>query len=54
MISKRIKASSRDVIMEKTYMKEKCETKDVELVYKVQNLTSYLSESSLLRINIGR
>ena len=34
MISKRIKASSRDVIMEVTHMKEKHETKNDELVHK--------------------
>ena len=38
-ISKRIKASSIDVIMEGTHMKEKYETKNNELVYKAQNLT---------------
>ena len=35
-ISKRTKASSRDVIMEETHMKEKYETQKDELVYKAQ------------------
>ena len=52
VISKRIKASSRDVIMEGTHMKEKYETKNDELVYKAQNLTGYLPKPSLLRINV--
>ena len=38
-ISKRIKASPRDVIMEETLIKEKCETKNDKLVFKAQNLT---------------
>ena len=38
VISNRIKVSSGDVIIEKTHMKEKCETKNDELVYKAQNL----------------
>ena len=42
VILKRIKESSRDVITEDTYMKEKYETKNDKLVYKVQNLTGYL------------
>ena len=32
-------ASSRVLIMEETHMKEKCGTKNNELVYKAQNLT---------------
>ena len=38
MISKIIKASSIDVIMEETHIKEKYETKNDELVYTTQNL----------------
>jgi len=38
MILKRIIASSKDAIMEDMHMKEQRETKNDELVYKVQNL----------------
>ena len=38
VISKRISASFRAVTIEETHMKEKCETKNDELVYKAQNL----------------
>ena len=54
VISKRIKASSRDIIMEGTHMKEKCESKYDELVHNAQNLIGYLPQSSLLRNNVGR
>ena len=37
VISKTIKESPRYVIMEETHMKEKCGTKNDELVYKAQN-----------------
>ena len=39
VILKRIKTSSRDVIMEATHMKEVCETKTDELVFETQNFT---------------
>ena len=38
VISKRIKASSRDVIMDETHRKEKHGAKNDELVHKAQNL----------------
>ena len=38
VFSKRIKASSRYIIMEETHMKEKCETKNDVLVFKAQKL----------------
>ena len=38
MILKRAKESSRDVIMKKTYMKEKHETKNDELLFKAENI----------------
>ena len=52
MVSKRIKASSRDVIMEDTHMKENCETKFDELVFKAQKISQlYLPKSSQLIFN---
>jgi len=39
VILKRIKACSRDVIIEGTDMKEKHEIKNDELVFKAQNIT---------------
>ena len=38
VISKRIKSSSRDAIIEEIYMKEQYETKHNESVFKAQNL----------------
>jgi len=53
MISKKIKVSSRDVIMEETHMKEKGETNNDALVYKAPNLTGYLPKSSFIKIISG-
>ena len=47
VISKRIKASSSNVIMERTGMKEKHEIKNDELVYKAQNLTGSFTKVKL-------
>ena len=40
VISKKIIASSRDVITEEMHMKKECETKNDEVVFKAQNLMS--------------
>jgi len=48
MISKRMKASSRDIIMKETHMKEKWETKNNELVFKTTSQAIYQSQDSLL------
>ena len=40
VILKKMKASFRDVIIEETHMKEKYETKNNQLVFNAQNLTS--------------
>ena len=46
VVSKRIKASSRDVIMAETHKKENYETKIDELVFKAQkNLTGSSTKS---------
>ena len=42
VVSKRTKASSRDVIMEETHMKENCETKIYELVFKAQKSHGFI------------
>ena len=44
VISKRIEANSKDVIMDKTHMKEKHVTKSDKLVYKKENLTDSSTE----------
>ena len=49
VILKRIKISFRDVIREDTHMKEKCETKNDELIYKGQNAQVHLSKLSFLQ-----
>ena len=52
VISKIIKVSFRDIIIEETHMKEKHEIKNDELVFMAQNRTGDLPKSSLLRNNI--
>ena len=47
MVSKRIKASSRDVIMEETHMKENYETKFDELVFKAQKSHRFIYQSQV-------
>jgi len=51
VFSKRIKASCRDVLVEDTYMKEKYETKNNELVFKAQNLTGSSTKVKIACLN---
>jgi len=44
-IIKRIKVTSRDVIIRESHMEDKYETKTDELANKAQNLTDYLPKS---------
>ena len=54
VISKIIRTSCRDVIMEETHMKEKYEIKNDELVYKAQNLTGFICHSqAYLELMLG-
>ena len=53
VISKRIKESPRDILMEETHMKEKYETKMMNKSLRLKISRVNPPQSSLLRYNVG-